>query len=158
MVDCENSLQLWEKLNQNFSLNWKANIIQLAIQLQNVKKGSMSIIEYFLKFKEITNAIGLTSHLISEENQILQVLAGLGQDYDSIVALVSFARDLYSMSGIQAQLLSYEFRLNQRSPWVWMLPMVRIKDFNLLILAIEAGKVMREIVTEVDILANLVVL
>lgn len=59
--------------------------------------------------------MGLAGHLISEENQILQVLAGLGQDYDAIVSSVSFARDTYTLSEIQAQLLAYEFRLNQRN-------------------------------------------
>lgn len=82
-----------EKIASNFFFELKGKYHSAYNLVTNLKKGSMSINEYFLKYKEIIDAVGLVGHLLSEENQILQVLAGLGQDYDPIVALVSFTRD-----------------------------------------------------------------
>ena len=53
VIDCTTSKQLWDSLNSMFISQSQARIQTLRMQIQTVKKGSMSIVEYFTKIKRI---------------------------------------------------------------------------------------------------------
>lgn len=70
---------------RNFiSASSKTRIMQVRVAFQTIGKGSLSIMEYILKLKTLTNNLATIREPITERDQILQHLGGLGADYDSI--------------------------------------------------------------------------
>ena len=60
VVRCASSQQIWSTLTSLFSSNSKARLLQLCFQLQMLKKGSMTIHDYFLKMKGIADTLAST--------------------------------------------------------------------------------------------------
>ena len=75
--------------------------MQLKIQLQTLKKGSLSMSDYFVKMENIVDQCMTVSFLVSEEDLIHSILAGLGP-----------ANQL-SLKDVQVLLLNQESRLEQ---------------------------------------------
>ena len=75
--------------------------MQLKIQLQTLKKGSLSMSDYFVKMENIVDQCMTVSFLVSEEDLIHSILAGLGP-----------ANQL-SLKDVQVLLLNQECRLEQ---------------------------------------------
>ena len=60
--------------------------MQLRLEFQTIRKGSLSMMEYILRIKNISNNLAAIGESVSEMDQILQLLAGLRANYNSIVA------------------------------------------------------------------------
>ena len=57
--------------NEIFSSSSKAQIMQLRLEFQTIKKGGESMMEYILKLKTISNDLAAVGEPIKETNQIL---------------------------------------------------------------------------------------
>ena len=60
--------------------------MQLWLEFQKKKKRSLLMVEYILRIKNISNNLAAIGESVSEMDQILQLLAGLRANYNSIVA------------------------------------------------------------------------
>ncbi|KAL5778513.1 hypothetical protein ACOSQ2_009250 [Xanthoceras sorbifolium] len=72
-----------------FSQQSMAKVLQLKQQLQGLKKGSNSINDYILKVKGIGDGLRSAGQVVSDRDLLLNVLNGLGHEYDPVVVLVS---------------------------------------------------------------------
>ena len=57
VVRCTSAQQIWSTISSLFSSNSKARLLQLRFQLQMLKKGSMTINDYFLKMRNIADTL-----------------------------------------------------------------------------------------------------
>ncbi|KAL5758948.1 hypothetical protein ACOSP7_021559 [Xanthoceras sorbifolium] len=89
VTECVTSIDAWKTLASMFSQQFMAKLLQLKQQLQGLKKGLSSINEYLLKIKEITDGLRSVGQAVSDQDLLLNALNGLGQEYDSVVVLVS---------------------------------------------------------------------
>lgn len=101
-------------LNARFSSKFFARTMQLRSKLANAKKRGSSLNEYFLVIKNIVDALAATGRLISEEDHILQILAGVGQEFDSTVSVIIVTDALPSLQKVYSLLLAQESR-NERN-------------------------------------------
>ncbi|KAL5830411.1 hypothetical protein ACOSQ3_019879 [Xanthoceras sorbifolium] len=110
-VECLSALEAWRALESLFSQQSMAKILQLKQQLQSLKKGSSSINDYFLKVKSIGNGLRAVGQAVSDRDLLLNVLNGLGHEYDPVVVLVS---QQHSITLLEAQymLLIHEQRID----------------------------------------------
>ncbi|KAL5820678.1 hypothetical protein ACOSQ3_022560 [Xanthoceras sorbifolium] len=99
-----------EKLYSHKSL---ARILQLKQQLQNSRKGSLSISECCLKIKTLGDALRAAGQTVTEYDMVLNVLNGVGHDYNPVVVLVSSQHKTVTMQETQYQLMMHEQRLEQ---------------------------------------------
>ncbi|KAL5782470.1 hypothetical protein ACOSP7_007499 [Xanthoceras sorbifolium] len=88
-------------------------VLQLKQQLQNTKKGSMYISEYCLKINTLGDGLRVVGQTVTEYNMVLNILSGLGHDYDPVVVLVSSQHKSMSMEEAQYFLMVHEQRLEQ---------------------------------------------
>ncbi|KAL5822278.1 hypothetical protein ACOSQ3_020187 [Xanthoceras sorbifolium] len=90
-----------------------AKVLQLKQQLQNTKKGSLSISNYFLKVKTLGDALRAAGQTVTEYNMVISALSELGHDYDVVVVLLSSQHQSVSMQEAQYLLMAHEQRLDQ---------------------------------------------
>ena len=50
-----------------------------------LKKGSMTVHDYFLKMRTIADTLTFTGQSISDDELLLYILGGLGSEYDPVV-------------------------------------------------------------------------
>ncbi|CAA0831174.1 Unknown protein [Striga hermonthica] len=86
VVGMSSSSQIWKSLESSFSTQSKARTMHYRIQLQNLKKGTLSIREYVNKVKLCCDTLAAGGHKVTEQDQIMHILSGLGPEYDAVVA------------------------------------------------------------------------
>lgn len=78
------------------------------MMLNNLKKGSMNVTEYFSKLKFVTIELVVAGSPVSSLNFITHLISGLGQPYYSVVVYIEV--NVFKMSIIEAysMLLTHE--------------------------------------------------
>ena len=113
VIGCSTSSEVWITLEKLFASQSKTRILQLHIQLQSIKKNSLTMGEYFAKIKRVADNLVAVGQPISNDDKMMYLLAGLGSNYDPVVASVTSKPDSFSLQEIQAILLNQEARLEQ---------------------------------------------
>jgi hypothetical protein len=79
----------WNALEKSFSSSSRAGIIQLRLELQSIKKGSLSMIDYILKVKGAADSLAAIGEPVSEQDQVMNLLGGLRSDYNAVVTAIN---------------------------------------------------------------------
>ena len=82
--------------------------MQLRLELQTMKKGSMSKIDYLMKIKGIVDSLAAIGEPVFEQNHIMNLFVGLGADYNAYVTAINTRDNIISLETVQSMLLSYE--------------------------------------------------
>lgn len=85
---CGTSYQIRTVLENHFSSQSRAKIIQYKTKMNSIKKGSSAIEDFVQMVQCLAFQLGDAGCLVSEEDQILAICNGLDGDYDFIVAIV----------------------------------------------------------------------
>ena len=112
---CANSYQIWSTLLQVFAGSSKARLLQLRVQLQMMKKGSLSISDFVMKIRNIADNLAAADQIVSDDELLLYLLGGLDSDYNSIVAMLTSRPDFVSLAEAQFILQCHETRLEQQN-------------------------------------------
>ena len=88
VVNSETSLELWTSLEQQFGSETFAKKVHLMMMLNNFRKGSMSMTEFFGKLKTITDDLAIAGSFISSLDFITHLISGLGQPYYPVVVYI----------------------------------------------------------------------
>ncbi|GAV63360.1 UBN2_3 domain-containing protein, partial [Cephalotus follicularis] len=72
---------IWSALVRHFSSQSRVRIMQLPYQLQTVKKGNLTVADYFNRFKSVADSLTTASQPVADSDLILYVLGGLGHGY-----------------------------------------------------------------------------
>ena len=67
--------------------------MQFRMEFQTTKKNSLSMMDYFLKPKTLSDNFATTGDPVSKRDHILQILSGLRVDYNLIVASLTTIED-----------------------------------------------------------------
>ena len=118
VVKCLTAQELWLTLENMFNSKARACSLALHLQLQTLKKGSMSIIEYFHKFTKLVNTLAAIAKPLDEDDITSFLFGGLNNEYDSFVTLVTTRVDPISIDDLYSHLFAHEARLehNNTSP------------------------------------------
>ncbi|KAK1552652.1 hypothetical protein Q3G72_020893 [Acer saccharum] len=115
VIDCKNSQEVWSTLENLFSQQSMAKILQLKHQLQNVKKGASSINDFVLKVKTIGDNLKAAGQVVSENDLILSILHGVGSEYDTVVSMITSQRSSMTLQEAQYLLLNLEQRIAEQN-------------------------------------------
>ncbi|KAK6151475.1 hypothetical protein DH2020_014110 [Rehmannia glutinosa] len=110
-VGLTSSKEIWECLEIGFASQSRARIMQYRLQLQTLKKGNLSMREYLNKVKVCCDTLAAAEQKVTEEDQVLHILSGLGNDYDSVMVSITSRVEPCSLREVSAILLSFEGRL-----------------------------------------------
>ncbi|XP_043703648.1 uncharacterized protein LOC122653773 [Telopea speciosissima] len=113
VVGLHNAAAVWSALERLFSSHSRARIMQLRYQLQNVKKGSLSVSDYYNRVKTIADSLAAANHPVDDSDLILYILGGLGAGYESFATAILTRTDPISSEDLHSLLLSHELHLDQ---------------------------------------------
>ncbi|KAK6144515.1 hypothetical protein DH2020_021335 [Rehmannia glutinosa] len=120
-VGLSSSKEIWESLETSFASQSRAKIMQFRLQLQTLKKWNPPMRDYLNKVKVCCDTLAAAGQKVSEEDQMLHILSGLGNDYDSVMVSITSRVEPCSLREVYALLLSFEARLeNAESPQINM--------------------------------------
>ena len=105
----------WVALENIFSYSLRGRIMQLRLELQTTKKGSLSMIEYIMKIKGAADSLAAIGEPVSDQDQIMNLLGGLGADYNVVVTALNTRDDIISLEAVHSMMLSFENLLEQQS-------------------------------------------
>ncbi|KAH9671717.1 reverse transcriptase Ty1/copia-type domain-containing protein [Citrus sinensis] len=115
VIDCATSKQLWESLNCMFISQSQARIQTLRMQIQTIKKGSITMAEYFSKIKRIADTLALTGKLVELGDFIMHVMIGLdSSDYESLITTILAREGTITLDDLYSLLLNHENRIDQK--------------------------------------------
>lgn len=114
LIGCTSSREIWITIAQQFSSQSTAKIMYYKKQIQNLKKEGLSMKDYLTKMKSLSDLLEAAGHKVSETDHILAILNGLGDEYESIIAIISSQEIPHSLRTVRTLLLSHEGRINQK--------------------------------------------
>ena len=117
-VKCITSQDAWVTLEQMSTSHSRARTMQIHYQLATLKKGNLSIVDYFQKFTNLVDTLVAVDQPLSNSELTSFLLAGLGSDYDSLVTFVTTRVDPLTPEDLYGHLLAYEIHLEQNQPLV----------------------------------------
>ncbi len=118
VVGYSTSREMWLGLERLFASHSRARILQLHFQLATLKKAGSSIADYFQKFKYLSDNLATTGQPLNDFEQHSFPLAGLGTNFDSIVASLSTKSKPMSIEDLYSHLLIHEQRLEHHNSTV----------------------------------------
>ncbi|GAV70363.1 UBN2 domain-containing protein, partial [Cephalotus follicularis] len=110
------SADTWTTLNQSLGSPTHTRILQLHMQLQNLKKNNSSISTYLQKAKYITDELAAASKVLSPEEFNAIIFNNLGPFFNAIVAAISTRTTPVLLPELHSLLTSEEIRLQHNTP------------------------------------------
>jgi hypothetical protein len=106
----ETSAGVWRALQQMFSAQSEARVDNLLVALANTKKLQSTTSEYLAKMQGFADELVAAGHPLQDRQLVFYILAGLGKDYNSLVAALGVATTPITLSTLYSQLHSYDQR------------------------------------------------
>ena len=82
--------------------------MQLRLELQSTKKGFMTMIDYIMKVKATADSLAAIGEPVSEQDQVMNLLEGLGSDYNVVVTAINIRDDKISIKAVYNMLPTFE--------------------------------------------------
>ncbi|GMN29939.1 hypothetical protein TIFTF001_046390 [Ficus carica] len=115
VTHCVRASEIWYTLERLNATQSRARVLQLRSMLQTLKKGSMSIKEYFIKMKNVADLINVAcGHIMADDKLLLYILGGLGNEYDSVVVQLTGRQGSVSLEEAQCMLQTQEMRIEHQ--------------------------------------------
>ena len=113
VIGCQTSREMWTNLKERFSNMTITIIVQMKIDLQNIKKGPESIDLYLQRIKDCRDQLVVVGVLISDEDIVIVALLGLPSEYNTIKAVIRGRENLVSLKKLRSQLRAEESTLEE---------------------------------------------
>jgi hypothetical protein len=108
-------VEAWTKLEDQFTSQTRAHTISTRMTLANICKGNLSVTEYLAKMQSLDNDMSATGKPLDDEDLVQYILAGLDEDYDSVVNSVLARPQAITVSELAYQMLAFESHIDLRS-------------------------------------------
>jgi hypothetical protein len=115
LVGLTSSRAVWLALEKMFSSQSRARIMTTRYSLATLKKGNLTITDYFQKAKACTDLLASIGEPISDSATTSYILAGLPHDYDSLIATVNTRVEAFPLDELYGHLLTHELRIDQQA-------------------------------------------
>ena len=73
------------------------------------------MMDYIMKVKRAADSLAAIGELVSEQDQVMNLLGGLGSDYNAVATAINIRDDKISIKAVHSMLLAFEPRLEQQS-------------------------------------------
>ncbi|CAN0879761.1 Retrovirus-related Pol polyprotein from transposon RE1 [Linum grandiflorum] len=100
----------WQMISSSFQSQTRARRMQLKVQLQSLSKGSLSMLEYLEKKRSIADSLADDQHVVSDEDLIGHILAGLDSTYNAFTTAFMMRTGTLSVDDLAGLLLQEEAR------------------------------------------------
>ena len=108
MVGITNSMEVWNTLEQRFTSTLRANILNLKLELQSLKKGNDSVNSFLQKIKVARDKLLAVGVVVDNEELICIVLKGLPRDFAHFCSAICTRSDPISYEQLAIMFQSKE--------------------------------------------------
>lgn len=130
IIRCKSSQEMWTNLLETYSTVTCTSIVQLKIDLQNIKKGSESIDQYLQMIKDSRDQVAAAGVLISNEDIVIVALRGLPTEYNTIKGVIRGRENLVSLKELRSQLKAEETNLEEATKQIPLMAAMYLKLRN----------------------------
>ncbi|KAB2603469.1 hypothetical protein D8674_004474 [Pyrus ussuriensis x Pyrus communis] len=113
VIGCQSSRAMWNNLTERFANMTRTSIVQMKIDLQNIKKGPESIDLYLQRIKDCRDQLATAGVVISDEDIVIVALRGLPTEYNIIKSVIRGRENLVSLKELRSQLKAEESTLEE---------------------------------------------
>uniref|UniRef100_A0A2N9H1V0 Integrase catalytic domain-containing protein n=1 Tax=Fagus sylvatica TaxID=28930 RepID=A0A2N9H1V0_FAGSY len=115
VVGLHSAQEVWSTLETRFTSTARANVLNLKLELQSVKKGSDSISAYMQRVKTARDKLSAVGVQIDDEEMLHMVLKGLPKDYSSFNSAIRTRDDSLTFEKLSVLLQTEELSINESS-------------------------------------------
>lgn len=105
------TFDLCTALTTLFASQSQSRITNLRIAISNTKKGTMPSTLFMAKMKSLGDELAAVGRPVSDPEMVDHILAGLGRDYDPVVAAVGAIKNTISIDDLFAQIAAFDQRM-----------------------------------------------
>ena len=109
---CETPQEVWSQLQKTYASQSRARTVNTRIALATTRKGNMTMSEYVAKMKSLADEMASAKKNIDEEELVSYILAGLDEEYNSVVSALVARVEPVTVAEAAAQLFSFESRMD----------------------------------------------
>lgn len=113
VIGCKSSQEMWTSLRERFANMSRSSIVQMKIDLQNIRKGPESIDVYLQMIKDARDHLAAVGVVMSDEEIAIVALRGLPPEYNTIKSIIHGRETLVSLKELRSQLKAEEDTLNE---------------------------------------------
>ncbi|XP_021815955.1 uncharacterized protein LOC110758400 [Prunus avium] len=121
IIGSQSATDMWTSLKERFADVSRASIFQMKTDLQNIKKGSESIDQYFQRIKDAKDQLSTVGVDISDEDIVILALKGLPSEYNTVKAVIRSKKKVVSLKDCRSQLKAEEATLEETARQVPLL-------------------------------------
>ncbi|KAG8490330.1 hypothetical protein CXB51_015871 [Gossypium anomalum] len=89
LTTAKTSLDIWTTINRRFGAKSSVKISSMRHNLYSIKKSNLSIEDYLSKVKSLSDSLTAAGSLVTEQEQVSIILAGLPIEFESIRVLAT---------------------------------------------------------------------
>jgi hypothetical protein len=108
VADKETVSEVWKAIHEMLTSQSRARSINTRIALTTMKKGDMTMSEYFTKMKFLTDNMAAVGKPLDDEELIRNILTGIDEVYNPVVTVVAAQDEAIMVSNLYTQLLSFD--------------------------------------------------
>ncbi|KAF3771637.1 hypothetical protein EJ110_NYTH59938 [Nymphaea thermarum] len=114
VLGLKTSYEVWNALKRSYAAHSRSRIMQLKEQLQGLRKGNLTMDDYFYKAKMLAHQLAVASKLVQEDDLIMHILRGLPREYSAFKTSLTTRADPISLSDLHGLLLTQETQLKEQ--------------------------------------------
>jgi hypothetical protein len=115
VVGLNSTQEVWSTLETRFTSTARANVLNLKLELQSVKKGTDSINVYMQRVKTARDKLSAVGVQIDDEEMLHMVLKGLPKEYSSFNSAIRTRDDSLTFEKLSVLLQTEEISINESS-------------------------------------------
>uniref|UniRef100_A0A2N9JBP8 Uncharacterized protein n=1 Tax=Fagus sylvatica TaxID=28930 RepID=A0A2N9JBP8_FAGSY len=108
VVGSTTSQEVWNKLEEKFTCTARANVLNLKLELQGIKKGNESINSYLQRIKNTRNKLSTVGVLVDNEELLHMILKGLPKEFAPFASAIRTRDDSISFEKLSVLLQTEE--------------------------------------------------
>ncbi|XP_070681689.1 uncharacterized protein [Malus domestica] len=97
-IGSSSAYDMWQRLKEQFSIVTRATIFQMKSELQNIKKGSISI--YLQRIKEARDYLFVAGVQFNDDDIVILTLNGLSSEYNTLRSIIRGRENVTSMKDL----------------------------------------------------------
>jgi len=109
--DAKSPKQAWDTLVKMYNTNTQARKMQLKQELHNLQKNKMNISDYFIKVKNLADALASIGAPVDDEDLVVVTLNGLGKDYSHFRTSIAVRKTFPNFQDLITLFISEKMRV-----------------------------------------------
>uniref|UniRef100_A0A2N9IMV8 Reverse transcriptase Ty1/copia-type domain-containing protein n=1 Tax=Fagus sylvatica TaxID=28930 RepID=A0A2N9IMV8_FAGSY len=108
VVGSTTSQEVWNRLEEKFTCTARANVLNLKLELQGIKKGNESINSYLQRIKNTRDKLSVVGVLVDNEELLHMILKGLSKEFAPFASAIRTRDDSISFEKLSVLLQTEE--------------------------------------------------